>query len=98
MRDENEVPGLLALLLLTESRRRSRTSPDGAFVLLEDQDRTLWDRELVDEGQAIVRTLLRRDRPGPYQIQAAINAIHADAATFDQTDWVQIAALYDQLL
>ncbi len=98
MPDEDDVGGLLALLLLTESRRHSRTRPDGAFVLLQDQDRTLWDRELIEEGHAIVRRLLRRDRPGPYQIQAAINAIHADAATFEDTDWVQIVALYDQLL
>lgn len=98
MPDENEVAGLLALLLLTESRRRSRTRSSGALVLLEDQDRTLWDRELIEEGQAIVRTLLRRDRPGPYQIQAAINAVHADAGSFSETDWTQVAALYDQLL
>ena len=67
-------------------------------MLLGEQDRTRWDRALIAEGQAIVRACLRRDQPGPYQLQAAINAVHADAATFEQTDWPQIVALYDQLL
>ena len=98
MPDEPEVAGLLALLLLTESRRASRTRPDGSLVLLGEQDRTRWDRALIDEGQAIVRRCLRRNQPGAYQLQAAINAVHADAATAAQTDWPQIAALYDQLL
>jgi RNA polymerase sigma-70 factor (ECF subfamily) len=98
MPDEPEVAGLLALLLLTESRRASRTRPDGTLVLLGEQDRTRWDRALIAEGQAIVRQCLRRDRPGSYQIQAAINAVHADAATAEQTDWAQVLALYDQLL
>jgi RNA polymerase sigma-70 factor, ECF subfamily len=98
MPDEPEVAGLLALLLLTESRRASRTRPDGSLVLLAEQDRARWDRALIEEGQAIVRRCLRRDQPGPYQLQAAINAVHADAATFEQTDWPQIVALYDQLL
>lgn len=98
MPDEPEVDGLLALLLLTESRRASRLGPDGSLVLLGEQDRRQWDRALIEEGQAIVRRCLRRDRPGPYQLQAAINAVHADAATFEQTDWSQIVALYDQLL
>ena len=98
MPDEPEVAGLLALLLLTESRRASRTRPDGSLVLLAEQDRTRWDRALIAEGQAIVRACLRRDQPGPYQLQAAINAVHADAATFEATDWRQIVALYDQLL
>ncbi|NUK24721.1 RNA polymerase sigma factor [Streptomyces lunaelactis] len=98
MPDEPEVDGLLALLLLTESRRASRRRPDGSLVLLGEQDRRLWDGALIEEGQAIVRRCLRRDRPGPYQLQAAINAVHADAATFEQTDWSQIVALYDQLL
>ena len=98
MPDEPEVAGLLALLLLTESRRVSRTRADGAVVLLAEQDRARWDRALIDEGQAIVRGCLRRDRPGPYQLQAAINAVHADASAFEQTDWRQIVALYDQLL
>ena len=98
MPDEPEVAGLLALLLLTESRRVSRTDPDGSLVLLGEQDRTRWDRALITEGQAIVRACLRRDQPGPYQLQAAINAVHADAVTFEATDWPQIVALYDQLL
>jgi len=98
MPDEPEVAGLLALLLLTESRRASRTRPDGSLVLLGEQDRRRWDRALIEEGQAIVRQCLRRNQPGAYQLQAAINAVHADAATIEQTDWSQIAALYDQLL
>jgi RNA polymerase sigma-70 factor (ECF subfamily) len=98
MPDEPEVWGLLALLLLTESRRVARTTPDGSLVLLPDQDRAAWDRELIAEGQDIVRACLRRNQPGPYQIQAAINAVHSDAATAAETDWVQILQLYDQLL
>jgi RNA polymerase sigma-70 factor (ECF subfamily) len=98
MPDEPEVYGLLALLLLTESRRASRTRPDGSLVLLAEQDRRGWDRALIEEGQAVVRRCLRRNQPGPYQLQAAINAVHADAATFEETDWSQILALYDQLL
>jgi RNA polymerase sigma-70 factor, ECF subfamily len=96
--DEPEVAGLLALLLLTESRRASRTRPDGSLVLLGEQDRTRWDRALIQEGQGIVRRCLRRNQPGAYQLQAAINAVHADAATVEETDWRQIVALYDQLL
>jgi RNA polymerase sigma-70 factor, ECF subfamily len=98
MPDEPEVSGLLALLLLTESRRASRTRPDGSLALLDEQDRGRWDRALIEEGQAIVRRCLRRNQPGPYQLQAAINAVHADAATVEETDWSQIVALYDQLL
>jgi RNA polymerase sigma-70 factor, ECF subfamily len=98
MPDEPEVAGLLALLLLTESRRASRTRADGSLVLLGEQDRTQWDRALIEEGKAIVRRCLRRNKPGPYQLQAAINAVHADASTFEETDWSQIVALYDQLL
>src|ERR1700680_874228 len=98
MPDEQEVAGLLALLLLTESRRSSRTRPDGSLVLLGEQDRSRWDRALIEEGQAIVRWCLRRNRPGVYQLQAAINAVHADAPTVEQTAWSQIVALYDQLL
>ena len=96
--DEPEVAGLLALLLLSESRRASRARADGSPVLLGDQDRTRWDRALIAEGQAILRGCLRRNQPGPYQLQAAINAVHADAPTIQQTDWPQILALYDQLL
>jgi len=98
MPDEPEAAGLLALLLLTESRRALRTRPDGSLVVLGEQDRTRWDRVLIEEGQAIVRRCLRRNQPGPYQLQAAINAVHADAPTVEQTDWWQIVALYDQLL
>jgi RNA polymerase sigma-70 factor (ECF subfamily) len=96
--DEPEVGGLLALLLLTESRRRARFATDGSLVLLRDQDRSRWDRAMIDEGQAIVRGSLRRNQPGPYQFQAAINAVHADTDSFEATDWPQIVALYDQLL
>jgi RNA polymerase sigma-70 factor (ECF subfamily) len=95
---EPEVMGLLALMLLIESRRATRLTPDGALVRLADQPRGRWDRALIAEGQAIVRRCLRRNRPGPYQIQAAINAVHSDAPTADATDWTQILQLYDQLL
>jgi RNA polymerase sigma-70 factor, ECF subfamily len=98
MPDEPEVLGLLALHLLTESRRVARTAPDGTLVLLPDQDRATWDRGLIAEGQDLVRSCLRRNLPGPYQIQAAINAVHSDAAAAAETDWVQILQLYDQLL
>jgi RNA polymerase sigma-70 factor, ECF subfamily len=98
MPDEPEVAGLLALLLLTQSREAARTAPDGALVLLPDQDRSLWDRALIAEGQELVRACLRRGRPGPYQIQAAINAVHSDAAAAGLTDWGQILTLYDQLM
>ncbi len=98
MPDEAEVAGLLALLLLTESRWPARFTADGRLVVLRDQDRLSWDRALIEEGHAIVRACLRRNQPGPYQIQAAINAVHADADSFDATDWSQILALYDQLL
>jgi RNA polymerase sigma-70 factor (ECF subfamily) len=98
MPDEPEVWGLLALLLLTESRSRARIAAAGTMVLLPDQDRSLWDRDLIAEGQAIVRRCLRRNQPGPYQIQAAINAVHSDAARAEATDWSQVLALYDQLL
>jgi RNA polymerase sigma-70 factor (ECF subfamily) len=98
MPDEPEVLGLLALMLLTESRRAARATPDGDLVLLADQDRTLWDRALVAEGQELVRRCLRRGQPGPYQLQAAINAVHSDAARAADTDWRQIVQLYDHLL
>jgi len=98
MPDEPEVLGLLALMVLTESRRAARTSPDGALVLLADQDRSRWDHALIAEGQALVRQCLRRGQPGPYQIQAAINAVHSDAPTAAATDWNQVLTLYDQLL
>jgi RNA polymerase sigma-70 factor, ECF subfamily len=98
MPDEPEVMGLLALMLLVDSRRAARTTPDGRLVLLADQDRGRWDRDRIAEGQAIVRRCLRRNQPGPYQLQAAINAVHSDAPAAAATDWEQILALYDQLL
>ncbi|MBJ7453120.1 MAG: RNA polymerase sigma factor, partial [Blastococcus sp.] len=98
MPDEPEVAGLLALMLLTESRRPARTSATGELVLLADQDRTRWDAALIAEGQELVRRCLRRNHPGPYQLQAAIAAVHSDAATASATDWNQVVALYDQLL
>ena len=98
MPDEPEVMGLLALMLLVDSRRAARTTPDGRLVLLADQDRGRWDRDRIAEGQAIVRRCLRRNQPGPYQLQAAINAVHSDAPAAAATDWGQILALYDQLL
>jgi RNA polymerase sigma-70 factor, ECF subfamily len=98
MPDEPEALGLLALMLLTDSRRAARTDAHGNLVRLAEQDRARWDPELVAEGQAIVRACLRRDQPGPYQIQAAIAAVHSDAATAADTDWAQVVALYDQLV
>jgi RNA polymerase sigma-70 factor (ECF subfamily) len=98
MPDEAEAHGLLALLLLTDSRRAARTSVDGELVRLVDQDRSRWDQALIDEGQLIVRACLRRNLPGPYQIQAAIAAVHSVARVAAVTDWVQIVALYDQLV
>jgi RNA polymerase sigma-70 factor, ECF subfamily len=97
MPDEPEVLGLLALVLLVESRRPARTSKDGELVRLADQERQLWDRRLIDEGQAIVRRCLARNAPGPYQIQAVIQAVHSDAPFASMTDWQQILQLYDQL-
>ena len=95
MPDEPEVIGLLALLLLTEARRPARVGPSGELVVLAEQDRSLWNRELIAEGHDLVRQCLRRDQPGPYQLQAAINAVHTDGPA---TDWAQVLALYDQLL
>ena len=97
MPDEPEAKGLLALMLLIEARRETRATPDGDLVLLPEQDRGRWNRELIGEGHALVRECLRRDQPGPYQIQAAINAVHTDAETAADTDWRQILVLYDQL-
>jgi RNA polymerase sigma-70 factor (ECF subfamily) len=94
MPDEPEVLGLLALMLLIEARRPARTTADGDLVLLADQDRSRWDRALIAEGQDLVRRCLRRNQPGPYQVQAAINAVHSEAAT----DWRQVLQLYDQLM
>ena len=95
---ELEARGLLALMLLIESRRAARTTPDGGLILLPDQDRSPWDRGRIAEGHALVRECLRRSEPGPYQIQAAIQAVHADAAAAVATDWKQIVCLYDQLM
>jgi RNA polymerase sigma-70 factor (ECF subfamily) len=97
MPDEPEVMGLLALMLLVEARRAARTTADGHLVRLGNQDRGLWDPALIAEGQAIVRRCLQRNEPGPYQLQAAINAVHSDAASAAQTDWWQILQLYNQL-
>lgn len=113
MPDEPEVMGLLALMLLIEARRPARMAGapktgarldpaaldgDGGLVLLADQDRRLWDGSLIAEGQELVRRCLRRGRPGPYQLQAAINAVHCDAADAAATDWGQVLQLYDRLL
>lgn len=95
---EPEVLGLLALMLLIDARRPARLGPDGQLIRLADQNRAVWDQTLIAEGQGIVRHCLRRNEPGPYQIQAAINAVHSDAATAGETDWRQILQLYDQLL
>jgi RNA polymerase sigma-70 factor (ECF subfamily) len=97
MHDEPEAVGLLALMLLTESRRPARGNASGTMVRLADQDRSRWNRTLIAEGQELVRACLRRNQPGPFQIQAAIAAVHADARTADATDWSQIIILYDQL-
>ncbi|MGW4249799.1 RNA polymerase sigma factor, partial [Nocardia sp. NPDC004722] len=97
MPDEPEVSGLLALLLLTESRCAARTSDTGALIPLPDQDRTRWNRPLITEGHTLVRACLHRNTPGPYQIQAAIQAVHTDAPTAADTDWPQILTLYNQL-
>ncbi len=96
--DEPEVMGLLALMLLIESRRAARVSASGDLVRLADQDRRLWNRALIRDGQAMVRRCLARNQPGPYQIQAAINAVHSDAPSPAATDWRQILTLYDQLM
>jgi RNA polymerase sigma-70 factor, ECF subfamily len=98
MPDEPEALGLLGLMLLIEARRPARTTERGELVVLADQDRSRWDRSLIEEGQALVRRCLRLNRPGPYQIQAAINAVHSDAASAAQTDWAQIVELYEQLM
>jgi RNA polymerase sigma-70 factor, ECF subfamily len=92
-----EVDGLLALMLLLDARRPARVA-SGRLVMLPDQDRSLWDAAMIDEGHAIVRECLALNRPGPYQLQAAVNAVHTDALSFELTDWSQVVALYDQLL
>lgn len=95
---EPELRGLLALMLLIEARRVTRVTPDGDLVLLADQDRSQWDAHLIAEGHALVRQCLAENRPGPYQVQAAINAVHCAAADAAKTDWRQILQLYDRLL
>lgn len=96
--DEVEVRGLLALLVLAEARWPARRDDAGRLVLLRDQDRTRWDRAGIEEGHALVRACLRLDEPGPWQLQAAIGAVHTDAPSFAATDWPQVVTLYDQLL
>ena len=96
--DDPEVHGLLALMLLHHARRRSRTGSDGRIVPLAEQDRSLWDGELIAEGIVIVQAALARDRLGEYQAQAAIAALHADAVRVEETDWIQIVEWYDELL
>jgi RNA polymerase sigma-70 factor (ECF subfamily) len=94
---DSEVLGLLALMLLIDARREARTA-GGDMVLLSDQDRALWNEPQLDEGRALLRICLSRNRPGPYQLQAAINAVHSDASSAARTDWRQILELYDQLM
>ncbi len=96
--EDSEVQGLLALMLLSDSRRAARRSPEGEIVLLADQDRSRWNRDFIAEGQAIVRRCLQRNQPGPYQIQAAINAVHSNAPDTAATDWKQILQLYNHLM
>jgi RNA polymerase sigma-70 factor (ECF subfamily) len=98
MPDEPEIRGLLALMLLQHSRRDARTDPLGAMILLEDQDRARWDHAMIDEGLATLDGALVARRPGPYQLQGAIAALHARAPRPEDTDWPQIAALYDRLV
>ncbi|HTC37457.1 MAG TPA: RNA polymerase sigma factor [Steroidobacteraceae bacterium] len=97
MPQESEILGLLALMLLIDARRRARVV-GGDLVLLSEQDRTLWDQSKLEEGRALMRICLARNRPGSYQLQAAINAVHSDAPSADRTDWRQILQLYDQLM
>jgi RNA polymerase sigma-70 factor (ECF subfamily) len=98
MPDEGEAMGLLALMLLADSRRDTRLDADGFLVPLAHQDRTRWRDDRIQEGQALVQRCLRRNRPGPYQVQAAIQAVHSAAPTAEETDWPQVIVLYDQLL
>src|SRR5262249_17808021 len=97
MPDEGEVRGLLALLLLTDARSATRTGSDGRLLLLEEQDRSLWDRAAIAEGRRLVLAALRGGRPGRFTLQAAIAAVHAEAPSYDETDWPQLLGLYDAL-
>ena len=96
--DDTEVAGLLALMLLVHARHRARTAPDGSLVPMAEQDRSLWDRAVIEEGVALVTAALPRGPTGPYQLQAAIAALHDEAESAEATDWPQIAALYGVLL
>src|SRR5208282_4704908 len=96
--DDSEVTGLLALMLLVHARHRARTAPDGSLIPMADQDRSLWDRRGIDEGIALITAALPRGPTGPYQLQAAIAAVHDEAKSAGTTDWPQIAALYGVLL
>ena len=96
--DDSEVTGLLALMLLVHARHRARTAPDGSLIPMAEQDRSLWDRAVIDEGIALITTALPRGPTGHYQLQAAIAAVHGEAESADNTDWAQIAALYGVLL
>jgi RNA polymerase sigma-70 factor (ECF subfamily) len=98
MPQESEALGLLAMMLLIHARRSARVGADGLPVQLADQDRRLWDQDMIAEGIALIRECLRRNQPGPYQIQAAINAVHSHAPSIEATDWMQIIQLYDQML
>jgi RNA polymerase sigma-70 factor (ECF subfamily) len=98
MPDEMEVHGLLALMLLHDARRGTRIDAGGDLVLLADQDRSRWDQALAAEGRAIAAACVRRGLPGPYQLQACIQAVHSEAATAADTDWTQIVQIYDQLM
>ena len=97
MPSEPEVGGLLALMLLTHARRQARSGPTGDLIPLDEQDRSLWDRPMIAEGISLLEEVLPRRRPGPYQLQAAIAAVHDEAPQFADTDWRQIVALYDAL-
>ena len=95
--EDTEVAGLLALMLLTDARRRARTNPEGELIPLAEQDRTLWDKQQIEEGVALISAALPKGSVGPYQVQAAIAAVHDEAARAEDTDWPQILALYDLL-
>jgi predicted RNA polymerase sigma factor len=95
--DDGEVAGLLALMLLTDARRAARTGPDGSLIALAEQDRALWNRDAIEEGTALISAALAQATLGPYQLQAAIAAVHDEAPRAEDTDWPQILALYELL-